>query len=93
MCVKPYYRAEDLAGLTFLDASPGVFPYVRGTHSGGEWRIREEIDAVDPEEANQRGALRGSCRRRGNCIFARSDHECFRPWPSAREPGRDSGAF
>ncbi len=29
-----------------------IFPYVRGTHSGGGWRIREEIDAVDPEEAN-----------------------------------------
>lgn len=50
--VKPYYRAEDLAGLTFFDAAPGDFPYVRGTRSAGGWRIREEIDAVDPEEAN-----------------------------------------
>lgn len=50
--VKPYYRAEDLTGLTFLNAVPGEFPYVRGTRSIGGWRIREEIDAVDPEEAN-----------------------------------------
>lgn len=50
--VKPYYRAEDLAGLAFLDAAPGEFPYVRGTCCTGGWRIREEIDAVDPEEAN-----------------------------------------
>jgi Methylmalonyl-CoA mutase len=50
--VKPYYRAEDLAGLEFLNAAPGEFPYVRGTSSAGGWRIREEIDAVDLEEAN-----------------------------------------
>ena len=50
--VKPYYRAEDIAGLKFLDASPGDFPYVRGAHSTGGWRIREDIDAVNPEEAN-----------------------------------------
>ena len=50
--VKPYYRAEDIAGLKFLDAAPGDFPYARGMHSSGGWRIREQIDAVDPEEAN-----------------------------------------
>ena len=56
--VKPYYRAEDLAGLDFLDAAPGDFPYLRGTHAAGGWRIREQIDAVDPEEAN--GAARSA---------------------------------
>jgi methylmalonyl-CoA mutase len=50
--VKPYFRAEDVAGLAFLEAAPGEFPYVRGTSSSGGWRIREEIDVVDPEEAN-----------------------------------------
>jgi methylmalonyl-CoA mutase len=50
--VKPYYKAEDLAGLGFLDAAPGDFPYVRGARSAGAWRIREEIDAIDPEQAN-----------------------------------------
>src|SRR5580692_7658161 len=50
--VKPYYRAEDLDGLKFLNAAPGEFPFVRGTRSAGGWRIREDIDAVDPEEAN-----------------------------------------
>jgi methylmalonyl-CoA mutase len=49
---KPYYRAEDLAGLTFLDAAPGEFPYVRGARCAGGSRIREEVDAVDPEEAS-----------------------------------------
>jgi methylmalonyl-CoA mutase len=50
--VKPYYRAEDVAGLKSLHAAPGDFPYMRGTHRSGGWRIREQIDAVDPEEAN-----------------------------------------
>ncbi len=50
--VKPYYRAEDLKGVAFLEAAPGEFPYVRGTLATGGWRIREEVDAVDPEEAN-----------------------------------------
>jgi methylmalonyl-CoA mutase len=50
--VRPYYRAEDLVGMRLLDAAPGEFPYVRGTRATGDWRIREEVDAVDPEEAN-----------------------------------------
>ena len=50
--VKPYYRAEDIAGLPYLDSAPGVFPYLRGT-GVGQWRIRETIEAVDPKAANQ----------------------------------------
>ncbi len=53
LAVKPYYRAEDIAGFDFLDAAPGDFPYVRGSRSTGDWRIRETIDAVDPEQANR----------------------------------------
>ena len=53
LAVKPYYRAEDLSGLEYLEAAPGDFPYARGDRSTGNWRIREEIDAVDPEEANR----------------------------------------
>ena len=51
--VKPYYRAEDLAGAEFLNVAPGDFPYAHGFRSTGGWRIREEIDAVDPEDANR----------------------------------------
>jgi methylmalonyl-CoA mutase len=50
--VKPYYRAEDLAELTFPNAAAGEFPYARGARATGDWRIREHIHAVDPEEAN-----------------------------------------
>ena len=53
LAVKPYYRAEDIAGLTYLDAPPGVFPYARSDRSTGDWHVREEIDATDPETANQ----------------------------------------
>jgi methylmalonyl-CoA mutase len=53
LAVKPYYRAEDIAGLEYPDAAPGAFPYARSARATGNWRIREEIDAVDPEEANR----------------------------------------
>ena len=52
IAVKPYYRAEDIAGLN-VDHAPGDFPYLRGTRANGNWRIREEIDADKPEEANR----------------------------------------
>jgi methylmalonyl-CoA mutase len=53
LAVKPYYRAEDIAELDFLDATPGSFPFVRSARLAGDWRIREEIDAADPVQANQ----------------------------------------
>src|ERR1039458_9480598 len=53
LAVKPYYRAEDIAGLEFLDAAPGSFPYIRSARLSGDWRIREKIDAADPEHANR----------------------------------------
>jgi methylmalonyl-CoA mutase len=51
--LQPFYRAEDLAGLQFLQTAPGQFPYLRGAHAQAGWRIREEIDAADPEDANK----------------------------------------
>ena len=51
--VKPFYRAEDLAGLADVDTAPGSFPYRRGTRTSGDWRIREAIDVADAEEANR----------------------------------------
>jgi methylmalonyl-CoA mutase len=54
--VKPYYRAEDLAGID-LNAAPGEFPYVSGNRPSGGWRIREQVDAADPEDANRAAQL------------------------------------
>ena len=53
LAVKPYYRAEDTEGLLYLNAAPGDFSYVRGARCTGDWRIQEEIDAADPEQANR----------------------------------------
>jgi methylmalonyl-CoA mutase len=69
LAVKPYYRAEDIAGFEYPDAAPGAFPYARGTRSTGDWRIREEIDAVDPEEAN---------RAAHNAVLAGAEEIAFR---------------
>ncbi len=52
IAVKPYYRAEDLAGLDWLHAAPGGFPYVRSARAESGWRIREEIAVADLGEAN-----------------------------------------
>jgi methylmalonyl-CoA mutase len=52
LAVKPYYRAEDLKDLACMDATPGAFPYRRGTRTTGDWQIREEIEAADVECAN-----------------------------------------
>jgi methylmalonyl-CoA mutase len=53
LAVKLFYRTEDLKGLGFLDAAPGEFPYRRGVRATGDWRIREEIEVADAEEANR----------------------------------------
>jgi methylmalonyl-CoA mutase len=49
LAVKPYYRAEDAAELAMARSASETFYQPRST---GDWRIREEIEAVDPEEAN-----------------------------------------
>jgi methylmalonyl-CoA mutase len=53
LAVKPYYRAEDIAVFEYPHVVPGAFPYARSARSNGDWRIREEIDAADSEEANR----------------------------------------
>lgn len=50
--VRPYYRAEDLAGLKFLTAEAGVFPYVRGTRAHNRWLIHQTVLVKCPKEAN-----------------------------------------
>src|SRR5690349_11205219 len=48
IAVKPFYRAEDLAGLEYLQAPPGAFPFVRGGHPSNDWEVREEPIADAP---------------------------------------------
>ncbi|MBR1850199.1 MAG: methylmalonyl-CoA mutase small subunit [Bacteroidales bacterium] len=71
--VKPYYRAEDLEGLEYLDSNPGQRPYTRGKQAGSNvWDIRQDIVEQDPTAANaiavdavKRGATSlGFCTRK-----------------------------
>lgn len=50
--VRPYYRAEDLAGIEYLNSKPGEFPYVRGTKANNKWLTRQTIAVESPKEAN-----------------------------------------
>ena len=51
--VKPYYRAEDLEHLEYLDSNPSQAPFTRGKHADNNvWDIRQDIEADSLEEAN-----------------------------------------
>ena len=52
--VNPFYRAEDIEGLTALENLPGQFPYLRGTRKDNVWYVRQEIDVTDFAEANKK---------------------------------------
>ncbi|MDE7180287.1 MAG: methylmalonyl-CoA mutase small subunit [Muribaculaceae bacterium] len=50
--VQPFYRREDLEGLTALDTMPGEFPYLRGTRDNNDWLVRQAVLGDTPEELN-----------------------------------------
>jgi len=51
--VKPYYRAEDLQGLEYLNTLPDQEPYVRGVRKeNNDWIVRQDFYTADPEENN-----------------------------------------
>ncbi|MBV5314552.1 MAG: methylmalonyl-CoA mutase small subunit [Prolixibacteraceae bacterium] len=53
--VQPFYRAEDLESLNYLNSLPGEFPYVRGTKkNNNEWLVRQSIVVNDLAEANKK---------------------------------------
>jgi methylmalonyl-CoA mutase len=52
--VKPYYRAEDLEGLEYLDSNPGQVPFTRGKHTADNvWDVRQDIHVSNLVEANR----------------------------------------
>lgn len=51
--VRPYYRAEDLKGIGYLDKASGEFPYVRGNKCNNRWNIHQTISVTDVREANR----------------------------------------
>ncbi|MDO4708059.1 MAG: methylmalonyl-CoA mutase small subunit [Porphyromonadaceae bacterium] len=50
--VNPFYRREDLEGLTSPHVMPNEYPYVRSTRMDNDWYIRQDINVVDLKEAN-----------------------------------------
>ncbi|MCL2246160.1 MAG: acyl-CoA mutase large subunit family protein [Lentimicrobiaceae bacterium] len=51
--VRPYYRAEDLNSLDYLETLPNQFPYTRGFKTkNNQWNIVQEITEKDPQKAN-----------------------------------------
>ena len=52
---EPFYRREDMEGMTQTNALPGQFPYLRGNEKdGNRWYVRQNIDAADAQEANSK---------------------------------------
>ncbi len=53
--VMPFYRAEDLEQLMYIDSLPGEFPYLRGNGiKGNSWKVRQNIGVADYPEANRK---------------------------------------
>lgn len=53
--VQPFYRAENLENLDYLNSLPGEFPFVRGTKkNNNEWLVRQSIQVKDFAEANKK---------------------------------------
>ncbi len=51
--IRPYYRAEDLSGLEYLNALPDHVPFVRGLRKrDNKWIIRQDFTTADPLKAN-----------------------------------------
>lgn len=50
--VQPFYRKEDLEGLSTIGSLPGEFPYVRGTRDNNDWLIRQQVQGNTDEELN-----------------------------------------
>ncbi len=68
--VRPYYRAEDLKDLPFLNTQAGEAPYLRGVCKCNDWRVHQTITVTDPRKANVEAlaALDAGCDSIGFCI-------------------------
>lgn len=52
--VRPYYRAENLEAVDYLNVIPNEFPFTRGTKAdNNNWEIVQEIKATDIDTANK----------------------------------------
>jgi methylmalonyl-CoA mutase len=53
--LMPFYRAEDIENLPFINSLPGQAPFIRGgSASGNHWLIRQNIEVQDYGAANSK---------------------------------------
>ena len=53
--IQPFYREEDMEGLKRTSSShPGEFPFIRGTKTNNDWKVRQDMDVTDFEAANRK---------------------------------------
>ncbi|MDR0660504.1 MAG: methylmalonyl-CoA mutase family protein [Prevotellaceae bacterium] len=71
--VRPYYRAEDLKNIKFLQYKPDEYPYVRGNRACNEWKILQNIKVTDVKEANRLAldALSKGANAIGFCVHGK----------------------
>jgi len=50
--IRPYYRAEDIKNLEYLNTSPSEFPFTRGNKKDNNWIVRVDIETDNIIEAN-----------------------------------------
>ncbi len=56
--VQPFYRAENLEPLNYLNSLPGEFPFVRGNkNNNNDWLVRQSIAVTDLAEANKKALI------------------------------------
>ncbi len=52
--IKPYYRAEDIQNLEYLNTNPDEFPYTRGFKKNNNvWDVRQDIESENILEINR----------------------------------------
>lgn len=52
--VRPYYRAEDLKDIDYLNALPNEFPFTRGTKTNNNaWEIVQNVKEKNAKKANE----------------------------------------
>ena len=90
LAAKPYYRKEDIARLSLSPHCAAITPNSR---LNGDWHIREEIDAVDPEHANRLAQSAVSAGARRDCLPQRQHPKQFRSCSAARQARENSHPF
>lgn len=96
LSVRPYYRAEDLAGLEHMKALPAEAPFVRGSKTNGnEWAVRQDIEEAEPSAANALAlkAVAGGVQALGLNMSSIDNRESFNVLLKGIDPDKTSLHF